>query len=114
MEQAFGIVECERTLATQVGLQVGHEQGGGDALAGDVADDEAELVLAEIEKIVVVASDLAGREAQAGVFEGLGLGMDLGEQAGLDLLGDFQFLGGAAFGLESSGRERGDEFRRRV
>jgi hypothetical protein len=40
-------------------LQVGHEESGGDAFAGDVPDDEAEFVLAEIEEVVVVASDLA-------------------------------------------------------
>ncbi len=60
-------------------------------------------MLAEVEEVIVVASNLAGGETQAGVFESLGLGMDLREQAGLELLGDFQFLSRAAFSFELLG-----------
>ena len=97
------MIQSESRLAAQVGLQVGHEKGGGDSFAGNVADDEAELVLAEVEDIEVIASHVAGGKAKAGVFEGLRFGMDLREEAGLDLLGDFQFLGGAAFQFQLLG-----------
>ncbi len=101
------MIDRNRALAAQIGLRVGHEKSGGDSFAGNVADDEAQLlagtVFPEVEKVEIVSSDLAGRKAYAGVFERPGLGMDLREQAGLDLLGDFQFLGGAAFGFKFLG-----------
>ncbi len=40
-EQALGVVSGNGALAAKVGLQIGHEESGGDAFAGDVADDEA-------------------------------------------------------------------------
>ncbi len=67
-------------------------------------------MLAEIEKVVVIAADVAGRNAEAGVFESLGLGMDLGEQARLELLGDFEFLGSAAFSFEFLGESAAMSF----
>ena len=36
------------TLAAQIGLRVGHEKSDGDSLAGDVAVDETELLVAEM------------------------------------------------------------------
>src|SRR5579864_1553648 len=92
--------ERESALATQVGLEVGHEKSGGDPFARDISDDEAELLLAEIEKVEVVAADLSSLQAEPGVFERFGLGMNLRKQARLDLLGDFDFLRHAAFGFE--------------
>src|SRR5579864_7810549 len=94
--------ERESALATQVGLEVGHEKSGGDSFARDISDDEAELLLAEIEKVEVVAADLSRLQAEPGVFERFGLGMNLREQARLHLLGDFDFLRHAALGFELS------------
>ena len=49
-------------------------------------------MLAQIEKIEVVAADLPGLKAQSGIFEGLRLWADLRKQASLNLFGDFDFL----------------------
>jgi hypothetical protein len=68
--------------------------------AGDVADDEPEPLVAEGEKVVVVAADVAGLDADAGVVEGFERRQGLGEEAGLDLAGDLEFLRGAAVGLD--------------
>jgi hypothetical protein len=79
------------------------EKSSSYALAGDVADDEAEPPLADIEEVEIIASHLASGKAQASVFESLGLGMDLRKQARLYLLGDFQFLSRTAFGFKLLG-----------
>jgi len=102
-QQTARMIAGDSTLAAKIGLQVGHQQSGGDAFAGDVADDQAKPVLAEIEEVEIISSNFAGGMAQAGVFEGFGLGMDLWEQARLHLLGDFHFLGSAAIGFEFLG-----------
>src|SRR5216684_3113553 len=44
--------------AAQIGLQVGHQERGGDPFAGDVCDDEAEATFAEVEEVVIVVADL--------------------------------------------------------
>ena len=55
--------------------------------------------MAEIEKVVIIAADLAGLDADAGVFESGERRESLREEAGLDVLGDFEFVGGAALGF---------------
>src|SRR5579883_3125698 len=104
LQEALRLLERDRALAAQVRLQVGHEQGGGDPFAGCVGDDHAQRAMAEIEKVIVVAAHGARLNADPGVLQRLELRQGLGEQAGLHLLGDFQFLGGAAFGFELFGR----------
>src|ERR1700737_4133043 len=74
-------------LAAEVGLEIGHEKSGGDAFAGDVADDESEALVAEGEEVVVVAADVAGLDADAGVVEGFERRQGLGEEAGLNPAG---------------------------
>ena len=97
--QTLQLVEGDGALAAHIGLQIGHQEGGSDSLSGDVPDDEAEALLAEIEEVVIVATDFAGLDADAGVFQGFERRLGLREKTGLDLLGDFDFLGGAAFGF---------------
>ena len=92
LEEELWFVASEGELAAEVGLEVGHEQSGGDAFAGDVADDEAEPLVAEGEEVVVVAADVAGLNADASVVEGLQRRESLREEAGLDLAGDLELL----------------------
>jgi hypothetical protein len=87
-EQELGMIQSKGALAAEVGLQVRHEKSSSYAFAGDVADDEAEPPLADIEEVEIIASHLASGKAQARVFESLGRGMDLRKQARLYLLGD--------------------------
>jgi hypothetical protein len=103
LEEELRLVAGEGVLAAEVGLEIGHQEGGGDALASDVTDDETEALVTEGEEVVVVAADVAGLDADAGVVEGVEWGKGLGEEAGLDLLGDLELLGGAALRLEAFG-----------
>ncbi len=99
-EEALGLVDGDRALAAEIGLQIGHEKRGGDALAGNVTDDQAETVGAEIKKVIIVASDGACREAVTRVVEPADRRVNLRKKAALDFVSDFKFLCGAAFGFE--------------
>src|SRR5437870_10653007 len=58
-QEALGLIESNGALAAQIGWKVGHQEGGGDACSGNVADDEVEAVAAEIDEIVIIAADFA-------------------------------------------------------
>ena len=100
-QKTLWVVAFDGALAAEIGLQIGHEQRCGDAFAGNIADDEAQSIAAEAEKVIIVAADLTGLMTDAGILERGELRKSLRKQARLDLLGDFDFLGGAAFGFEA-------------
>jgi len=102
-EEAPGLIEGDGALAAEIGLQIGHEKSGGDALAGNIADDQAETVGAEVKKVVIVASHGACREAVTRVVEPVDRRANLRKKAALDFVGDFEFLRGAAFDFEFCG-----------
>src|SRR5438034_8528595 len=97
--EALWLIQSDGALAAEIGLQIGHQESSGDSFSGDVADDEAEAPLAEIQEVVVVAADFARLHAKARILKRLERGQSLREETGLDLLGDFDFLRGAAFGF---------------
>jgi hypothetical protein len=98
--EALQLIQSDGALAAHIGLQIGHEEGGSDAFSRDVADDETEALLAEIEEVVIVAADFAGLDADAGVFESFERGKRLWEETRLDLFGNFELLSAAVFGRE--------------
>ena len=100
LENALRLVEANGALASKIGLQAGHQQGGGDAFAGNITDDQAEAVGAELEKIVVITSDGSRWIAVTGIVEDLNRRMVLREKAALDFTGDFEFLRVAPFQFE--------------
>ncbi len=100
MQQPFGMVQSDCTLAAQVRLQVCHQKRSGNSFAGNITDHQAKPLFAEIQEIEVVPSHLPGLNTKSCIFEGLRLRTDLWEQPGLHLGCDFQFLRGAAFGLD--------------
>ncbi len=102
-QEALRLIERNSALAAEIGLQIGHQERGGDAFAGNVADNEAEPAGAEIEEIVIIAADGARGKAVAGVIERGNRRTDLRKKAALDFVGNFEFLGGAAFGFEFCG-----------
>ena len=104
LQEAAWLIEGDGALAAQIRLQIGHQESGRDAFTRDVADHQPEAVLAQAEKIVVIAAYLAGLDAGAGVLQSLEPRQFLREKPGLHLLGDFEFLGGAAFGFLFSRR----------
>src|SRR5260370_13811202 len=103
-KKALGLIESDGALAAQVGLKIGHQESSGDAFSGDVADDETDALAAEVEEVVIVTADFASLDAEAGVFEGFERRLRLREEPSLDLFGDFDFLCGAAFGLQPLGK----------
>ncbi len=102
-EQCLRLIEGQRRLAPQAGLQIRHQQSCGDSLAGNIADDQAQPLRPEIQEIEIIASHLARLQADACVFHGFQLGLNLRKQPRLHLLGYFQFVGGTAFGFEFLG-----------
>src|SRR5467141_2986532 len=103
-QEALRLIQSDGALTAEIGLQIGHQKSGGDSFSGNVADDEAEPLLAEIQEIVIIAADFAGLNAKAGVFEGFQRRLRLREKPGLDLLGNFDFLPSAAFGIQPLGK----------
>src|SRR5579883_570468 len=100
-QQTQRIIAVDGALAAQIRLEIGHKERGGNAFSGNVADDEAQAIVDEAEEIVVVAPNLAGLLADAGVVERRELREILRKQARLHALGDFEFLGGTLLGFEA-------------
>ena len=99
----FQAIVRDGALAAQIGLQVGHEKGSGDAFAGNIADDQAEAVGAELEEIIIIATYGARGITVTGIVERLNRRADLREKTALDFVGDFEFLDGAALEFEFGG-----------
>ena len=78
-------------LAAECGLEAGHEQRGGDAFAGDIADGEGEDAGVELEEIVGVTTDAASGAAVAPVVQVFDGREVLREEALLHFLCDFHF-----------------------
>ena len=99
MEHLVRMLDGIDALAAEIGLDVGHQQGGGDSLPRDVAGNEGNAFGAEVEEIVIIAADGTGLHANPGVVQSRDGRQALGEKTSLDLLRDFEFLGGAALGF---------------
>src|SRR5699024_4487839 len=68
-----------------------HEQCRADALAADVRHDQAHASRSgQLEGVVEVTADAAGRLEPGGDVPAVGEGQRLGEEAGLDLAGDVE------------------------
>src|ERR1700674_874463 len=68
-QDMIGLLPGDGAETAKIGLQVGHQERGGDAFAGDVGDDEGEGTLTEVEEVIIVAANLASLDADAAVFE---------------------------------------------
>src|SRR5690606_35795237 len=73
--------------AAQVRPAHGHDEGGGDALAANVADGDAVAVLVHRDVVVVVAADVAGRLVLRRDFVVGEGGGGAGEEDALDFAG---------------------------
>ena len=83
LEEPVRILESNRVLAAQNRLEIAHEQGGRDALAGNVRDHNAEPAGAQIEKVIIVAPNHSRLDAGPRVIERFKRRHDLRKQAGL-------------------------------
>src|SRR6266478_6138490 len=84
-------------------LEIGHQEGCRDSFPANIADHQAKLIAAELEKIVIIATYLAGLHANGCVFQSRKSGMCLWEEPGLDVPGEFQLLAQAMFGFRPLG-----------
>src|SRR5271166_2172283 len=84
-QETLRFLDRHGALAAQIGLKIGHEEGGGDPLAGDVAYYEAKALLAQSQEIVVIATDLEGLNAASCVIQGFQARQMLGEESSLNL-----------------------------
>ena len=86
-----------------------HDEAGGDALAGHVADGHDGPVGPGLDDVVVVGTDPAGRAREDAEGEPPQLGQLLGHEGALDLLGDVGLpLDVAALGRLEEGEGVGD------
>src|SRR5882672_1330238 len=70
LKKPMRIFESHGVLAAQIGLKIGHEQSGGNALAGNVREADAKTAGDEIEKIIIIAADHARLNARGGIAWG--------------------------------------------
>jgi hypothetical protein len=56
-------------LAAKAGLQVRHQQCRGDALSGNIRQDKSQAAITDVEKIVIIAADLARGDTLACVVD---------------------------------------------
>ncbi len=84
-------------------LEIGHQEGCRDPFAANIADHQPKLIAAELEKIVIIATYVAGLDANGRVFQGGKVGMCLWEKPRLDVPGELQFLAQAMFGFRPFG-----------
>src|SRR5262249_28240572 len=99
-QEASWLIQSDCALAAQVRLQVRHQESSADAFTRNIGDDESKPVPAQIQEIVIVAADFVRGNANPGVFECFELRESLGKESSLHPFRNFQFLGGAAFGLQ--------------
>src|SRR6266852_2028212 len=62
-QKSLRVIPCNRALASQVGLQIRHQQSAGDSLTCNVAEHQADPLPAQVAEVVVIAADLASLTA---------------------------------------------------
>src|SRR5271157_3383947 len=85
-EQCLRLIEGQRRLAPQAGLQIRHQQSGGDSLARNIANDQRQPLRPEIQEIEVVPSYLSRLQADTCVLHGFQLRLNLRKQPCLHFL----------------------------
>ena len=103
LEKLLRLIQGNGALTAEVRLEIGHQERGGYAFTGDIADDESDPLLSQIQEIVIVAADLASLDAESRVFQCRAGRQGLRKEPGLDLFGNFELLRGAAFQFEFFG-----------
>ncbi len=103
VEEAREIVESNGVATAKISLEISHQQSASNSLPGNIGENEGEARRTEIEKVVVVAANLASLHAGARVIECGERWTDLREKAGLDVAGDIHFMSGATFGFHAVG-----------
>src|SRR5215469_14392070 len=103
-QESLRLFPSRRALAAKISLEICHQQSSSYALARDIANNQAESSLAEIKKVVIIASDGPSGIAKPSIGERLKRRMPLWEETRLYLLGNGQVARGLALGLKSTRR----------
>ena len=85
-------VGCVGALGGCCEFDHGGDESGGDAVAGDVGDEEAGLLGIGDEEVVEVSGDGGHGNVAGGDLKVVGLGIGQGQNRGLDAACDFEFL----------------------
>src|SRR5258706_646365 len=81
-----------RLLASKSALQHRSDKGGGNAVAGDVGDENAELIAFEHEEIIEIAGNSTHREIASSDFQASDAGHFTRENRRLDLARNFKLF----------------------
>ena len=81
-----------RSGGAGVGAADGHDEGGADAVAGDIGDGDDELAIGEGLPIVIITASKFGGTGHAGHFESGDWGRADWEESDLDIAGDAEVL----------------------
>src|SRR5271156_1382518 len=92
----------DSALAAQIGLQVRHQESAGDSFSCDIAQYQPHPILTEMEEVIIIATYLAGLNADARVIQCSEGRKSLWKESGLYLLGNLKLVGRAAFGFQGS------------
>src|SRR5882762_7762945 len=92
-ESAPQVVDRHRALTTQVGLQIGHQQGAGHSLARDISQYQRQVAFAELQKIVVAPHPLPELGCSRRYTQASSSPVIFAERAALAPLGQFPFHG---------------------
>src|SRR5260221_6921991 len=68
-QEMSGLLVGDGAEAAQIGLQVGHQESGGNSFSGNVRDDEAAAVFADVYGIRINVRDMAALAADARGYE---------------------------------------------
>jgi uncharacterized protein (TIGR03437 family) len=106
------MLQSDGALAAQIRLEIGHQKGCSDSFPRDVANHQSKAFLTQIQKIVVIAADLASLKTDACVLECVTGRQCLREKPGLYHPCNLQFLGCADFGFQLLGDRAALRFQR--
>src|ERR1700693_2756930 len=91
------------TLATECSLQVRHKQGSRDSFPCNIADHNRDAILAQLEKIIIIATHGTRLEADSRTIESRNGRRLLWKQSCLHLLRNFEIVRRQEFGLATLG-----------
>src|SRR5271166_6031472 len=87
-------------LAAQIRLQIRHQQRTGNSFSCNVTQHQPESILTQMQKVVIVSTDLVGLNAYTPIVECSQGRKALREQSGLYLFGNLQFMSQAPLRFE--------------
>ena len=101
-QKSSRVLQGNDALTAQIRLQIRHQKGPGNSFSGNVAEHKREPVLTQMKKVIVIATHLAGLNADARIVECFQGWKGLGEESRLHLFSDLQFVGRRGAQIQAS------------